>query len=73
MGMLSNLPEGTFWVILFLLGTGAYILYDARDDVRKWLQSDSLAKLQGGRLCPFCAETIKVQAKKCKHCLSELA
>jgi hypothetical protein len=73
MGMLSNLPEGTFLVILFLLGTGAYILYDARDDVRKWLQSDSLAKLQGGRLCTFCAETIKVQAKKCKHCLSELA
>ena len=27
---------------------------------------------KGGRRCPFCAESVKLEAMKCKHCGSEL-
>ena len=68
----EKLPDGTLWVIFILTGAGLYLAFEYRDGFRKWLQSDAIAKMQGRKLCPFCAETLKAEAKKCKHCLSDL-
>jgi uncharacterized membrane protein YdbT with pleckstrin-like domain len=40
---------------------------------KKSAPSETLQAMPGDlKLCPFCAEEVKAQAKKCKHCGSEI-
>lgn len=55
-----------FWIILFL------VIYFAISSVLKKNKASALelakAKVERHRVCPECAENIKIEAKKCRYC-----
>jgi len=54
---------GTFLILILVLP--AYLLF-------RYFHTSGHQSEQGNRKCPLCAETIKREARLCKHCKSEI-
>ena len=62
---------GAWWLYGFLLFIVAiiHVLFVAPRNTAGAVASDSIGPM---RDCPYCAEPVKYQATKCKHCGSEI-
>ena len=61
-----------WWYVAFILPLCMLCIVAVMPSDKRLSRKEIIAKLAEIRTCPACAETVKREAKICKHCHSEL-